>query len=316
MRCRRCGDKAEIYLKRHNAAFCSDCFQVYYSEQVRRNIRREKMFGPKDRVLVVVSGGKDSMALWHILLKEGYDVTAMYINLGIGDYSERSQEVVERFSEEHEAPLIVKNIEKEYGLNIPWLAREIRRSTCSLCGTIKRYLFNKVALDEGFDVVATGHNLDDEAATLLGNVLSWQEGYLARQSPVLPSTHPKLVKKVKPLFTLTERENLAYVLFNGISFIHEECPHALGASSILYKEVLNKLEEASPGTKQRFLTNFLKKGRKNFEACSETPDLRECSICGQVTTAEVCSFCRLRQMAEKKKMKADSQPQKDENLEQ
>ncbi|MDN5332501.1 MAG: tRNA-5-methyluridine54 2-sulfurtransferase [Tepidanaerobacteraceae bacterium] len=312
MRCRRCGEKAEIYLKRHNTAFCSSCFQVYYSEQVKRNIKREKMFKPNDRILVVVSGGKDSMALWHILLKLGYNVTGMYINLGICGYSDRSQEVVERFSQANNAPVIIKNIEKEYGFSIPALAREIRRSTCSLCGTIKRYLFNKVALDGGFNAVATGHNLDDEAATLLGNVLSWQEGYLARQSPVLPSTHPKLVKKVKPLYTLTERENLAYVLFNGIEFIHEECPHALGASSILYKEILNKLEDESPGTKQRFLTNFYKKGKKFFEKYSEPVKLNECKICGQVTTAEICSFCRLRQMAEKKKV--DSMPQEGEDF--
>jgi uncharacterized protein (TIGR00269 family) len=270
------------------------------------------MFKSNDRILVVVSGGKDSMALWHILLKLGYNVTGMYINLGICGYSDRSQEVVERYSQANNAPVIIKNIEKEYGFSIPALAREIRRSTCSLCGTIKRYLFNKVALDGGFDAVATGHNLDDEAATLLGNVLSWQEGYLARQSPVLPSTHPKLVKKVKPLYTLTERENLAYVLFNGIEFIHEECPHALGASSILYKEILNKLEDESPGTKQRFLTNFYKKGKKYFEKYSEPVKLNECKICGQVTTAEICSFCRLRQMAEKKKV--DSMQQKGDDF--
>lgn len=312
MLCRRCKEKAEIYLKRHNTAFCSNCFRIYYSEQVKRNIKREKMFKPNDRILVVVSGGKDSMALWHILLKLGYNVTGMYINLGISAYSDRSQEVVEKFSQANNAPVIIKSIEKEYGFSIPALAREIRRSTCSLCGTIKRYLFNKVALDGGFDAVATGHNLDDEAATLLGNVLSWQEGYLARQSPVLPSTHPKLVKKVKPLFTLTERENLAYVLFNGIEFIHEECPHALGASSILYKEILNKLEDESPGTKQRFLTNFYKKGRKLFEKYSEPVKLNECKICGQVTTAEICSFCRLRQMAEKKKV--DSMQQKGDDF--
>ncbi|MFO7296454.1 MAG: ATP-binding protein [Caldicoprobacter sp.] len=300
MRCRRCGEKAEISLKRHNAIFCINCFQVYYSNQVLRNIKREKMFNTDDRILVVVSGGKDSMALWYILLKMGYNVTGMHINVGIGEYSARSQEVVEHFSQKHNAPVIIKNTEKEFNFNILDLARQLKRSTCSICGAIKRYLFNKVALDEGFDVVATGHNLDDEAATLLGNVLSWQEGYLAKQSPVLPSTHPKLVKKVKPLYTLTEKENLAYVTYNGIEFFQGKCPLAVGASSILYKEVLNRLEEESPGTKQRFLINFYKKGRNYFEKESGTVQLKECSLCGQVTTAEVCSFCRLRKIAERK----------------
>ncbi|MGB9975627.1 ATP-binding protein [Thermovenabulum sp.] len=293
MRCRRCKDKAVIYLERHNAAFCENCFLHYYYNQVDKNIKREKMFKKGEKILVVVSGGKDSMALWDVLNKNGYDVTAMYINLGIGDYSNRSQEIVENYAKERKLPLIIKNIKEEYGLEIGKISKKLKRSPCSICGTIKRYLFNKVALDGGFTAVATGHNLDDEAATLLGNTLSWQEGYLARQAPVLQSTHPKLVKKVKPLFTLTERENLSYIIFNGIKFIHDECPHAEGASSILYKEVLNKLEEESPGTKQRFLINFLEKGRKHFQDVREELDLKECKICGQVTTTEICSFCRL-----------------------
>lgn len=155
------------------------------------------MFDKKDKILVVISGGKDSMALWHILASEGYNVTGMYINLGIGHYSDKSQQVVESFAQKNGLELIVKDIKKEYGLDIYKLSKLLKRSTCSICGSIKRYLFNKVAYDGGFSAVATGHNLDDEAATLLGNVLSWEEGYLARQSPVLESTHPKLVKKSK-----------------------------------------------------------------------------------------------------------------------
>ncbi|GAW90917.1 ATP-binding protein [Calderihabitans maritimus] len=305
MRCRRCGEKAQIHLKRHHAAFCAECFLEYYSRQVHRNIRREKMFRPQERLLLVVSGGKDSMALWDFLLRENYRVTAMYIDLGIGEYSKNSRRVVEQFAENHQADLIVVDLEKEYGFTVPWLARQARRSSCSVCGVVKRYLFNKVALEEDFRVVATGHNLDDEAATLLGNTLSWQVGYLARQAPVLPSTHPKLVKKVKPLFTLTERENLAYVLLNRIGFVHEECPYSKGANSILYKETLNRLEEANPGTKQRFLTTFLKNGRKYFQAHRESIELRECEICGQVTTAEVCSFCRLREIAQRRQTEAE-----------
>ncbi|WPX09030.1 TIGR00269 family protein [Anaerocellum danielii] len=292
MKCVRCKKKGVIYLKRHNAAFCQECFLYYYKNQVKKNIKRHRMFDKKDKVLVVISGGKDSMALWHILASEGYNVTGMYINLGIGQYSDKSQQVVESFAQKNGLELIVKDIKKEYGLDIYRLSKLLKRSTCSVCGSIKRYLFNKVAYDCWFSVVATGHNLDDEAATLLGNVLSWEEGYLARQSPVLDSTHPKLVKKVKPLYTLTERENLYYVLINKIEFLHDECPHAVGARSILYKEVLNKLEEESPGTKQRFITSFLEKGRRHFQDVYANVDLRECKLCGQVTTTEVCSFCR------------------------
>ena len=54
---------------------------------------------------------------------------------------------------------------------------------CSGCGLSKRYLMNRVALDHGMDVVATGHNLDDEAATLFGSVMHWQTEALPLRSP-------------------------------------------------------------------------------------------------------------------------------------
>jgi tRNA-5-methyluridine54 2-sulfurtransferase len=141
--------------------------------------------------------------------------------------------------------------------------------------------------------VATGHNLDDEAATLFGNVLHWQTDFLGRQGPVLESTHPKLVRKVKPLYRLAERDTAAYSVIERIDYILEECPMAKGAKSLFYKDTLNALEEAQPGAKQRFLMGFLKQGRGAVAATPEPVELRECSRCGSPTTAEVCAYCRL-----------------------
>jgi tRNA(Ile)-lysidine synthase TilS/MesJ len=62
--------------------------------------------------------------------------------------------------------LIQLDLQGEYGFDIPTAGTEGPRSICSVCGLSKRYIFDRVALDHGFDVVATGHNLDDEAATL------------------------------------------------------------------------------------------------------------------------------------------------------
>jgi uncharacterized protein (TIGR00269 family) len=149
-----------------------------------------------------------------------------------------------------------------------------------------------VALEHGFPVVATGHNLDDEAATLLGSVLHWQMEALPRQSPALPSTHPKLVRRVKPLYRLSERETAAYAFLRRIDYIVEECPFARGATSILHKDILNPMEDASPGAKHNFLFGFLDKARAAFER-AEAVDLRECTRCGQVTTGTVCAFCKL-----------------------
>jgi uncharacterized protein (TIGR00269 family) len=181
----------------------------------------------------------------------------------------------------------------ETGAPIPAVRAATRRPTCSACGLSKRYIMNRAALDGGFAVVATGHNLDDEAATLFGSTLRWDESSLARQTPVLAATHPKLVRRVKPLFRMSERETAAYAFLRGIDYIVEECPFARGATSIAHKELLNRLEDTSPGAKAMFLQGFLDKARGRFQE-RETVTLVECVRCGQTTTGEVCAFCKLR----------------------
>jgi uncharacterized protein (TIGR00269 family) len=292
VKCRKCGSQAAIELRRHNAAFCATDFQEFFRNQVREAIRKHRMFTRDERVLVAVSGGKDSLALWDVLLDDGYDTTGLYLDLGIFDYSVESKAKCEAFAARRGAPLIVSRVADEVGAPVPVIKQVTRRPPCSGCGLSKRYLMNRVALERGIPVVATGHNLDDEAATLFGSVMHWRTEALPRQSPALASTHPKLVRRVKPLYRLSERETAAYAFMRRIDYIVEECPFAVGATSIAHKEVLNRMEDASPGAKHNFLFGFLDKARPAFERV-ENVVLQECARCGQVTTSTVCAFCKL-----------------------
>jgi tRNA-5-methyluridine54 2-sulfurtransferase len=292
MKCRRCRGAAVIELRRHNAAFCQDCFLRYVHEQVRRAVKDHDMLQQRDRVLVAVSGGKDSLALWDILLDLGYRASGLYLGLGIGDYSDRSGEVVRAFAQERGAELIQVDLRDEYGYDVPTAGKKGSRSTCAVCGLSKRYVFNRAALEGGFDVVATGHNLDDEAATLLGNTLRWQTEYIARQFPVLP-TRDGMVKKVKPLHRLSERESAAYAFMRGIEYVVEECPLVAGNTQLKHKDAMNQLEASSPGTKASFYLGFLDRGVGLF-AGAAAADLRPCERCDQPTTGRFCAFCRAR----------------------
>jgi tRNA-5-methyluridine54 2-sulfurtransferase len=292
MKCRKCGSAAVLELRRHNAAFCAPDFLEFFRNQVREAIRKHRMLERDERVLVAVSGGKDSLALWDVLIAEGYDTTGLYLDLGIFDYSVESRGKCEAFAAARNVPLLVRRVVDEVGAPVPVIQSVTRRPPCSGCGLSKRYLMNRVALDEEIPVVATGHNLDDEAATLFGSVMHWQTEALPRQSPALPSTHPKLVRRVKPLYRLSERETAAYAFLRRIDYIVEECPFAAGATSIAHKEILNRLEDASPGAKHNFLFGFLDRARPAFER-AEAVTLNECARCGQVTTGTLCAFCKL-----------------------
>ena len=282
-----------IELRQHNAAFCSHHFLKFCRDQVVRTIERFDMFEPTDRVLVAVSGGKDSLALWDILHELGYATEGLVIGLGIGEYSEASTAAAERFARTAGLHLHRHDLAAEHGFTVPDAASATGRVPCSACGLSKRHVIDRAALDGGFDVVVTGHNLDDEAAVLFGNVVRWQTDFLARQRPVLPA-RPGFPRKAKPLVRLGEREMAAYCLLRNIDYIVEECPMAEGNRHLEYKAVLNDLEVRSPGAKQAFYFGFQERAAEHLAgAVPDDPGLGSCRECGAPTPNEVCSFCRL-----------------------
>ena len=217
MKCKKCGSKASVNMRQHKLALCKEHYLEWVPEQTERFIKKYEMFKREDRILVAVSGGKDSLSLWDILVRLGYLADGLYIGLGIDgglSYSSESHRLAQKFADEHALKLHVLDVEAEYGHTIPVLAESSHRGygkPCAVCGLTKRHVMNRMARDLGYDVLATGHNLDDEAAVLFGNVLQWSGEFLLRQGPVLAGT-TGLARKVKPLCRFYEREMTAYAL--------------------------------------------------------------------------------------------------------
>ena len=294
MKCRVCRGPAVIDVRRHNANFCEEHFLRLCRDQVERAIKQHQMLSSGDRVLVAVSGGKDSLAVWDILLELGYQVDGLYLGLGIDGYSGRSEAYARAFAKDRDLSLEVVDLPADYGYDIPNGARAARRVPCSACGLSKRHLFDEAARRGNYDALVTGHNLDDEAAVLLGNVLRWQGEYLGRQQPVLPAGEG-FPRKVKPLVRLGERETAAYCVLRGIDYVVEECPMAEGNRHLGYKEALNAIEERSPGTKHDFYFGFLDRAADRFVpvVAEERGAVGSCVRCGAPANAEICAFCRL-----------------------
>jgi uncharacterized protein (TIGR00269 family) len=301
MKCKTCGQKATVNMRHHKLALCKEHYLEWIPAQTARFIKKYWMFGPDERVLVAVSGGKDSLSLWDILWRLGYQVDGLYLGLGIdgeAGYSTESHRLAEKFAIERGLKLHVVDIQQEYGASIPMLAEKSRRGQgrpCSVCGVAKRHEMNRIARDFGYDVLATGHNLDDEVAVLFANSLAWSVDLLRRQEPVLHESDG-LARKVKPLCRFYEKEMAAYALLRGIEYIYEECPFAIGSTSIYYKEMLNRLESDRPGAKLAYYVKFLesKKNGMFSPPTSQEFILTPCPQCGQPTSADgLCSFCKI-----------------------
>lgn len=294
MKCSRCKALACVALPSHHAGFCKDCFPLFFTKQVETAIRREKMFTFDDRILVALSGGKDSLSLMLELQSLGYDVTGLHIDLGIPNSSEKARKKVENFCDAHDLKLDVFEMEK-WGLPIPDVKRFSSRPVCSVCGKMKRHHFNRIAREGGYDVVATGHNLDDEVARLFANTLRWDTAYLSDQGPTLPASDG-FVKKVKPLFRLSEFETANYAFLKGIEIHSDPCPYSSGASFTNHKELWGELEYRSPGQKFQFYNGFMQRGKAAFAELEKEigQELKPCDVCGSPTCAGTCSVCRIK----------------------
>ncbi len=291
-KCRICKQEGFIHLRYANLPLCKKHFISRTESVVQSTINKFRMFSKKDRLLVAVSGGKDSLALWHIIEKLGFKADGLHIDLELGEFSKLSREISEQFSKTHRFYLNVISVKEELGGYIDDFVKIAYEKPCSLCGTVKRYILNKFAYENGYDVLLTGHNLDDETARLLGNLLIWDKDYVYRQYPVLPA-EAKMVKKVKPLVFISRNELLAYCDAEHIEYVKITCPHSTGARSLVMVDILDQLENRYPATKLRFLKGFFKI-RNLFESEREV-NLYECHECGMTTTSEkLCRFCRIK----------------------
>ena len=247
MKCRRCHADAAVALPSHNSAFCPECFLDFFSRQVSRGIEEQRLMSRDDRVLAALSGGKDSLALMLELSRQGYDVTGLHIDLGIPGSSAAARAVVERFCARFGFRLIVRETAAE-GLAIPDVKEAVKRPICSVCGKIKRHIFNRTAREGGFTVLATGHNLDDEVARLTSNTLRWDTGYLADQGPLLEDSEG-FARKVKPLWRLTEFETANYAFLMGLENHYAPCPYSRGASFSALKACGSTWKRKCPGAR-------------------------------------------------------------------
>lgn len=287
-KCTRCRKRAVIALPSHHANFCEECFVFFFRRAV---LRAMKKFPVKadETILVAVSGGKDSLAAWAVLQDLGYRTKGVHLNLGIPGFSEASEGAIAAFAGKRNLPWVSYSIRELFGHSIPEIRRRVRRPICSVCGMIKRQLLNRVTIREGLRVIATGHNLDDEAGRLLGNLVRNRRDYIEKQSPYLPSAHPRLPEKIKPLYRVSADEIRTYCRVEGIAYLEGACPLSRGATSRMFQEALDMLEGKMPGTKRDFLFAYL----DARPAPKPVEDFGTCDRCGEPCYGTRCSVCTL-----------------------
>lgn len=298
MECSKCGkNKAVINLRYMDEQYCRNCFTQLYEQRVRKTLREHDMIDRENRIALAVSGGKDSLAMAHILNKLYEDTVLLTIDEGIEGYREKSIEKVKEFASKRDLDTHIYSIEEEYGSSIDEITREKdEEDACSYCGVFRRQLLNKKARELKCDKIATGHNLDDEAQTIMMNIIRGEPRRLARMGPVTGfKDHDKFVPRIKPIRKCSEKENTVYSMVQGIEFEEETCPYAYSQYRELSRDFLNDLERQQPGAKFSILASYDKilpaLRKHNREGSGE---IKECSRCGEPTSKKTCKACKMK----------------------
>lgn len=240
--------------------------------------------------MVAVSGGKDSLCAWSVLDDLGYETKGLHINLGIEGFSEASRNAVAEFAASRGLSWSEYSLKNEFGYSMPEIFSILKYKICSVCGRLKRHFLNRLTVKEGYGCLVTGHNLDDEAARLLGNLIGDRQEFVRRQFPRLPSPHPKIPAKLKPLYRLEIKEILVYCRIKHISPSGASCPFSRDATSNYFSEALEFLDEKMPGTKRGFLFSYLRKPKELQPA----DNYINCAVCGQPALSSTCPVCGIK----------------------
>lgn len=256
------------------------------------------MLEKDDTIAVGLSGGKDSTTCLYllnkILQKQGTPLIAIAIDEGIHGYREKTLAEAHQFCNELGIKLHITSYKDELGFTLDeYLKQKKPKTPCAPCGVFRRYLLNKAARRLKATKLATGHNLDDEAQSIIMNQFKGNISFSAKLGPVTGAlSHEHFIKRIKPLYFITEKETTIYSKLKQFPVSYYVCPNSFDSFRITVGNMLNKMEQQYPGTKQGIVQSFLDilpKLKERYQG----KQIGTCTSCGEPAAKSLCRACEL-----------------------
>lgn len=294
MICTLCRDRAILsqpYFGRH---LCLNHFIEDFERRVAETIEKNGMVEDGERIIVAVSGGKDSTALLfclhRILAGRGVEMVAVTVDEGIAGYRDDTIKAARAIAAELRIEQEIVSFREMYGYDLDEMVVGKKVAPCTYCGVFRKNALNRAAKSLGASKVATGHNLDDEAQSVMMNYLKGDMERLMRFRP--RRAQPGLVPRIKPLRDIPEKEIALYCMVNGVFTESRECPYAQLSLRSDVRDMMNSLENLFPGIRQSTLQGFEKIARTAGGNWAQM-ELGKCHECGEPCVKELCKACEL-----------------------
>ncbi len=262
-------------------------------KEIAKTIKKYKLLKKTDKVVIALSGGKDSTTILYILKKLNYNVHGLMIDLHLGNWSKIHNEKMIKLCKEQNIPLEIIDLKKELGQGICFIKAVLKKQKnltgCTVCGTIKRWLLNKHAKKLKADKLVTGHNLDDETQNVLMNFLKGNVMLGVNSSPATGGKPIKgFAQRVKPLFFIPESEIRKYAKAKEFDILYDKCPCAFNTYRTDTREWMKQITDSE---KEKIVKGFQKlipKLRKESQA-----EIKICKVCGEPSRGDLCNFCKI-----------------------
>ncbi len=320
--CSRCDNPSVVHQPYSGQRLCGRHLKASIRKRVSKDMRNQLSL-PKDArrqdglpftLLAAVSGGKDS-AIMLLMLKDilgkrrDVKIIAGVVDEGIDGYRSPSIKCIEDLCKTLDVELLQLSYEDLGYARMDEVVRVMPdiadnnpdargMMPCSYCGVFRRQSLNALAERSNADVMALGHNLDDMAQSILMNL---QKGEIERSVRLAPHTGSPidgLPPRIVPLRWIPEQEIHALAMVLNIPFFHGECPHAAGAQRQNSRDIIAALETQTPGARHGLLHSLEQIRNMYSTSNNHGQDVKSCSICGGVTSREVCQSCTMRSWLE------------------
>ncbi len=297
MKCSKCDKKAITEIRYAGIRLCKEHFFQFIDRKVKREIREQAHFKKDDKILIAVSGGKDSMLTMHQMHKifgkwKDLELVAVTVDEGIGEFRKECAKIASEYAKELNIEHHTISFKDYIGITTDDVARvEKELKPCTYCGVFRRKVLNQYAKEIDANYLVLGLNLDDMAQSIIMNITRGDTARLSRLSPHT-KVRPGFIPRIVPLRRVREEEVRLYVNLANIPYHPGRCPYAPLAVRDVYREFLNSLEERDPAVKFSVL-NFFEEIKPYIEE-KYSAQIHPCKLCGEPTTGEICKACQLK----------------------
>jgi len=300
--CVKC-NKHKAVIKMQHGAYCEFCFVKYFEKKVYDTLTQYNLINKKEHIGVAVSGGKDSITVLYLIKRfaERHKLEkpiAVAIDEGIKGYREHTLKTLRQFCKNEKIKLKIFTYKMLYGKTLDAIIKEIKKRklnihACKICGVLRRQSLNKIAKNIKLNVLVTGHNMDDESQTILINFLKGNFELMQKQGITTKINNKAFVRRVKPLYFLSDKEVKLYTMLKGFNVKYNECPYAEESYRNDVEYFLNMFEAKYRGTKNAIVNTYIQLMQNQKESKINTAHTTFCKKCREPSTRKLCKACEL-----------------------